>query len=247
MDITHLHLVTGRLAPSSAPEVHEAERALGTPLPAGYAAFVQRYGQGLVGDFVRVYIPNDVVTMTEEWRDRVTAYWFWDTAGTGVTPEQLQSDGVVFADTVNGDEVCFVAGNPDRCYILPRDSDEAVAVAGDLSEVLSWLLESGQLIRPAPLPTFESWVDRARLRYEAEGEAAFAGVRDGLLALRAHDLVKQDGKRLVLLIPSAGTRIEVSGHYMVRVLVSHDASHPQDVIAQVVGILEANGLHRTTA
>lgn len=245
VDLGDLHLVTSRLAPSTSAEIHEAQRLLDAPLLVGYSDFVLRYGAGLVGDMVRVYGPDGVVSMTREWRDRVTEYWVWETAGTGVTPEMLQSNGVVVADTIGGDEVCFVAGTPDRCIILPRDGDDAVAITGGLEQALSWLLESGEIIKPAPLPTFEPWVGRAHPQYAVAGEAAFAGVRDGLVALGLHSLVQDLGTGLTLVVPTAGALVQVRGQRWVTVSVSHDADAPEAVLALVTGVLEDNGLRRS--
>ncbi|MFC5179185.1 hypothetical protein [Nocardioides taihuensis] len=155
MDLDALQPTSPPLSAASAAEVAGAARTLGTRFPAGYGEFAQRFGSGAVGDIVRVYGPDRVVEMTHEWRERVREYWFWETEGTGVTREQLQARGVLVADTFNGDEVCFVDSAPDRCVVLPRDSDNAVVVTGGMANVLTWLLESGELVEPVTALTFD--------------------------------------------------------------------------------------------
>ena len=104
-------------------------------MPAGYSEYVRRLGGGALGNWVRVYAPADLATRTGEWRERVQEYWFWDTSAAGIEPQVFQQQGVVLADTFDGDELCFLPEDPEALSccpattttLLPRDDDEARA------------------------------------------------------------------------------------------------------------------------
>ncbi|MXN74044.1 hypothetical protein GR157_04730 [Burkholderia sp. 4701] len=63
---------------STSAEVGEAEEKLRTRFPRGYAEYVTRYGEGVLGgDFVRIYPPRRILAELEGWRARIDHYWFW--------------------------------------------------------------------------------------------------------------------------------------------------------------------------
>ena len=98
--------------PSTPDEVAGLQSELGVAMPAGYGEYVLRLGGGALGHWVRVYAPTDLATRTREWRERVQEYWFWDTSAAGIEPRVFQQQGVVLADTFDGDELCFVPEDP---------------------------------------------------------------------------------------------------------------------------------------
>jgi hypothetical protein len=52
-------------------------------------------------------------------------------------------EGVIVADTMDGDELMMHPSEPDRLYVLPR-YEGAIYVAGDgLLPAMEWLLTSG--------------------------------------------------------------------------------------------------------
>jgi hypothetical protein len=73
-----------------------------------------------------------------EWRQRIDQYWFWDDGREVLTKERaLQS--VIIGDTLDGDELIAHPSNPERVYVLPRNSED-IYVAGDgLSAAIEWL------------------------------------------------------------------------------------------------------------
>lgn len=149
---------------SSAAEVDAAEAHLGLRFPAGYREYVTRFGEGLLGGaFLRIYPPRRILSGPDsltEWRQRITEYWFWDDGRDILTKEQvLQS--VIIGDTVGGDELIVHPDEPERIYVLPRNSDE-IFVAGDgLPATIEWVCSSGTLIEPFTERTFEPFDSRA--------------------------------------------------------------------------------------
>ena len=71
------------ILPSAPDEIAQAEAALGVRMPTGYAAYVERLGEGALGHFVRVYEPARLPDLTFDWRERIKEYWFWDMSEAG--------------------------------------------------------------------------------------------------------------------------------------------------------------------
>ncbi len=150
MDLDDIRPVSTRLAPSTPAEVAAAEAALGCRFPAGYAAYVERLGAGDLGHFLRVYPPERVLEARAEWQQRVTEYWFWEPGTSGATPEHLR-EGVVLADSFDGDELCFHPDDPDALFVLPRHSDDVHRVGpGPARRLLSGCSPPGCWSRPSP-------------------------------------------------------------------------------------------------
>ncbi|MFB9314654.1 SMI1/KNR4 family protein [Nocardioides plantarum] len=239
MNLSDLRLVSRHSSPVPASETSAAAAALGTPLPEDYVAHVERYGRGITCETVRVYVPGDLAGTTAQWRQRITDYWFWETDGVEVTPETLQTRGVVIADTLDGDEFCFVAGAPDRVYVLPRHSDEALAFDGGLLPAVARVLDG---FDPPLWPVFES--STARRTFEMWGNGSDGNaVAAGLLALGLHDLEQTSERHLQVLLPSLGGIVQVVDSGLgVRAYGSFDDDAPTDDIERVLAALAEHGL-----
>ena len=109
-----------QIRPATSGGVALAEAELGVRMPPGYAAYVERLGEGSLGNFVRVYAPARLPDLTRAWRERVKEYWFWDTSEAGVKPESLQEHGVVVADSFDGDEFLRPRRSPDPVRLAAR-------------------------------------------------------------------------------------------------------------------------------
>ena len=140
-----------QIRPATSDGIALAEAELGVRMPPGYAAYVERLGEGALGNFVRVYAPARLPDLTRAWRERVTEYWFWDTSEAGVKPESLQERGVVVADSFDGDELCFDPADPETLFVLPRNDDNARRVGPGFIAAVDWML-SGALN-----PWVEGW------------------------------------------------------------------------------------------
>ena len=93
-----------------------------------------------------------------EWRRRTNKYWFWDDGHEVLTKEQaLQS--VIIGDTLDGDELVVHPNDPERVYVLSRESgDIHVALSKLEKRFLRLLRELG-----LPLPTTNIVVSRRRV------------------------------------------------------------------------------------
>lgn len=243
MDLDDIRLVSTRLAPSAPTEVAAAEAALGCRFPAGYAEYVERFGEGELGHFLGVYPPAQVLEARATWQERITEYWFWEPGSSGATPERIR-EGVVVAGSFDGDELCFHPDDPDTLFVLPRNSDDVHRVGPGLLPALDWMLTSGVLTtaQPGP-PDFEPGQHRSEVRRPVSGDleevaTALAG-QDPAAAVSPVQRV--DGlTRAVVHLPSIGGRAMLwwfeEGD--AEVLLRHDESAPADVVDRVVAVLD---------
>ena len=87
----------GPIAPTPSAEVDEAEARLGIRFPSGYREFVTRFGEGLLGSYIRIYPPRRILSGENnlvEWRQRIDEYWFWDAFGHTRPDVVLTHEGV---------------------------------------------------------------------------------------------------------------------------------------------------------
>jgi len=157
-----------RIRPATSDGIAVVEAELGVRMPPGYAAYLERLGEGALGYFVRVYSPARLPGLTRAWRERVKEYWFWDTSEAGVKPESLQERGVVVADSFDGDELCFDPADPETLIVLPRNEDIARRVGPGFIAAVDWML-SGALNPWVEGWTFEAWTHRIEVRQALHG------------------------------------------------------------------------------
>jgi hypothetical protein len=163
MKLDDITVVGGPLVLSTTAEVDAAEAALGVRFPSGYREYVSRFGEGVLGgDYIRIYPPRRILSGSnnvQEWRRRIGAYWFWD-AGRRVLTRAQALEGVIIGDTVDGDELLVHPSDPERIYVLPRESEDVHAIDGGLLPALEWLCNSGELTQPFAERRFEPFDSR---------------------------------------------------------------------------------------
>ncbi|NOU05674.1 MAG: SMI1/KNR4 family protein [Hyphomicrobiaceae bacterium] len=138
-------VVVGRCRPIPQHAVEEAERQLGVRFPHGYREYIIRFGEGVLGgSFIRIYPPQRIVCDLVEWRARIEEYWFWD-QGAAVLAKEQALECIVFADTINGDEIVFHPNAPDEIFVLPRDSGGIFAIGPGVPSAIEWCCSSGIL------------------------------------------------------------------------------------------------------
>lgn len=198
-----------RIRPATSDGIAQAEAELGVRLPSGYAAYVERLGEGALGHFVRVHEPAKLPGLTLDWRERVKEYWFWDTAEAEVKPESLQERGVVVADSFDGDELCFDPADPKALFVLPRDEDVARRVGPGFIAAVDWML-SGALNPWVEGWTFEAWVSRAEVRETLPGPLADA--ERAIADLGEHSHVVELNNRKTFFLPAINGRLSLYQH-----------------------------------
>ena len=90
---------------------------------------------------------------------RIKRYWFWD-EGKELLPKERALECVVLGDTVNGDELIFHPGRPDRLFVLPHESENVFDPGRDVLEAVEWICASGQLVEPFAERQFEPFDSR---------------------------------------------------------------------------------------
>ncbi|MBV9866772.1 MAG: SMI1/KNR4 family protein [Abitibacteriaceae bacterium] len=148
MDYSSVHLLNESLVLVSPEEVAQLEQQLGTKMPAGYQDFVTTLGLGILNDTVRVYTPNRISRELKDFQQRWDEYWFWD-EGRDVLSKEKALESIIIADTGNGDELVFHPSQPDKLYVLPRDSGQIFEPGSTLDEAVEWILHSGVLLGDA--------------------------------------------------------------------------------------------------
>src|SRR5215813_7513813 len=156
----NINVVGGPLVLSSPEEVDGAETQLSIRFPAGYREYVTRFGEGILGGcYIRVYPPRRILSGLNDWRQRIDDYWHWEDGCDVLTSEQALHS-VIIGDTPDGDELIVHPDNPERIFILPRNSED-IHVAGDgLPAAIEWLCSSGVLTEAFPERNFEPFDSR---------------------------------------------------------------------------------------
>ena len=196
-----------RVRPATDHGIAQAEAELGVRLPAGYAAYVERLGEGTLGHFVRVNEPAKLPGLTLEWRERIKEYWFWDTSEAGVAPESLQERGVVVADSFDGDELCFDPADPETLFVLPRDEDLVRRVGPGFIAAVDWML-SGALNPWVEGWTFEAPTHRAEVRQTFPG-LGLADAARAIADLGEHSHVVELEHRKTFFLPAISGRLSL--------------------------------------
>lgn len=196
-----------QIRPATADGIARAESDLGVRLPRGYAAYVERLGEGALGHFVRVHPPEKLPELTLDWRERIKEYWFWDTSEAGVAPESLQERGVVVADSFDGDELCFDPADPETLFVLPRDDDLARRAGPGFIDAVDWML-SGALNPWVEGWTFEAWTSRVEVREELHGRR-LADAAQAVAGLSEHSHLVELDHRTTFFLPAIGGRLSL--------------------------------------
>jgi hypothetical protein len=160
----NITVIGSPLVLSTHAEVDAAETHLGMRFPTGYREYVTKFGEGVLGgSYIRIYPPHRILSGTNnnllQWRQRISEYWFWDLGRDVLTKEEaLQS--IIIGDTLEGDELIVHPSNPERVFVLPRNS-EGIYVAGEgLPEAMEWLCSSGTLTEAFDERNFEPFDTR---------------------------------------------------------------------------------------
>jgi hypothetical protein len=159
MQIDDIYLVSTKLELATEEDIEQLESALAMPLPRGYADFVTRLGVGTYCDILRVYAPERILREYADVRKRWDEYFFWEVGRDVLTKEQVLQC-VIFADTVDGDEIIAHSDMPDRLFVLPRHDELIYWIPGSFDAPLTWQGSSGEVMPEPEFRYFESWRDR---------------------------------------------------------------------------------------
>jgi hypothetical protein len=164
MPFADVYLVTNKLQTISQEQLALLQKTLGFPLPVGYAEFMATLGIGDYCGLLRVYEPDAIPEENRQTQALWQEYFSWED-GRDVLPREEVARCVVFANTIDGDNLLFHPRIPDRLFVLPRHDDTIYWVPECFLNPLEWYDQSG-LVTPAPaFKTFESYCDRQTLEF----------------------------------------------------------------------------------
>ena len=137
---------------ASEEETLACEKTLNIAFDEDYKEYVLVYGSGILGGtYVRIFLPETIILTLEEWRNRITEYWFWDEGKEVLTKDQVLKS-VRIGDTFDGDEIILYEG---EYFVLPRYSEMIYKAGNTLEETITWLCSSGILTEAFPEREFE--------------------------------------------------------------------------------------------
>jgi hypothetical protein len=123
-------------------DILACEKTLNITFDEDYKEYVLKYGSGILGGtYVRIYLPETIILTLEEWKNRITEYWFWD-EGKEVLSKDEVLNSIRIGDTYDGDEIILYKG---EYYILPIHSEMIYKAGKTLEETITWLCSSGIL------------------------------------------------------------------------------------------------------
>jgi hypothetical protein len=127
-------------------EILACEKTLNIAFDEDYKEYVSTYGSGILGGtYVRIFLPETIILTLEEWKNRITEYWFWDEGKDILSKEEVLSRDfrtVRIGDTYDGDEIILLKS---EYFILPRHSEMIYKAGNTLEETITWLCSSGIL------------------------------------------------------------------------------------------------------
>ena len=127
---------------ASEEEILACEKTLNIAFDEDYKEYVLVYGSGILGGtYVRIFLPETIILTLEDWRNRITEYWFWDEGKEVLTKDQVLNS-IRIGDTFDGDEIILYEG---EYFVLPRYSEMIYKTGNALEETITWLCSSGIL------------------------------------------------------------------------------------------------------
>jgi hypothetical protein len=133
-------------------DILACEKTLNINFDEDYKAYVSEFGSGILGGtYVRIYLPETIMLTLDEWRNRITEYWFWDEGKDVLTKEEVLSS-VRIGDTYDGDEIVLLK---NEYFVLPRHSEMIYKAGTTLEETITWLCSSGILTEAFSERNFE--------------------------------------------------------------------------------------------
>lgn len=146
-------------------EILACEKTLNISFDEDYKEYVLAYGSGILGGtYVRVYLPETIILTLEEWKNRITEYWFWDEGKEVLTKDEVLNS-IRIGDTFDGDEIIFLN---NQYYILPRYSEMIYKAGNSLEETISWLCSAGILTEAFSEREFEPFNPKELIPKELE-------------------------------------------------------------------------------
>jgi len=122
-------------------EVKEVEAKLNISFPAGYKEYVITFGRGDYCNYIRIDMPDQILSEYEEYQRFLDQYWFWE-MGEEVLAKEKAVESIKIGSTIDGDVMIFHPNKSDELFVLPRHDDMLYRIGSDLYEAIDWLCVS---------------------------------------------------------------------------------------------------------
>lgn len=146
MSFEDIRIVGEKPVTATLKQIDNLENEFWLAFPEGYRDFMVRFGEGTIGDFLRIYPPWRIQATYREWRTRIDQYWFWE-KGRKVLPKERAIECFPIGDTLNGDELVIHPSRPNRFFVLPGEAEKVFEIPGTLADAIEWICSSGRLTR----------------------------------------------------------------------------------------------------
>ncbi|HEY2848159.1 MAG TPA: SMI1/KNR4 family protein [Pyrinomonadaceae bacterium] len=127
-----------KLTLASEEDVDDLESAFEVTFPRGYRDFVTTLGLGEYCNYIRVIMPNAIMSGCREAQEFLSQYWFWS-LGEEMFPKERAVTSIQMATTIDGDVVLFHPSKPNELWVLPRNDDMPYQIGPDVYEAIDWL------------------------------------------------------------------------------------------------------------
>lgn len=141
-DWSDFYLVQDELRQWTEADVDAAEATLGVVLPDGFRSLVTTLGSGVISGQPWVFPPTEMQEAQRFYQRVVREAWFFEETDGELTQEQAM-DSVLVADS-DGDLIAFHR-ETRRLHVLPRDDEHTRDLGSDMSDVVAWFQDSGDL------------------------------------------------------------------------------------------------------
>jgi hypothetical protein len=258
MLFSDLYLVTDKLQTIPQSEVDQLPERLGFSLAPGYAEFMTTLGIGTYWDLLRVYEPQRILHELEQARKGWDEYYFWEEGKDTLSKEQVLRS-VLFADSIDGDNIIFNPEFPDTLFVLPRHDDVIYWVPESFKNPLLWHSQAVVVHEPPDFARFESWRARAGIQLFTAAKTfelpelyqrfvnRWLNSEIHTIDLR-HEAEKEDGDELMFLfIKEIGGRVQldkVADDGRVSIHIDYDTDSA-DQVAPFVETLRSLGFYET--
>ena len=120
-----------------------------TDFPKDYIEFIKYFGEGLLGDYLRIFPVNFIDNLILPWRERTSKNKFFNNCSI-ITHEQL-SKALIIGDTLDNAQFIYFEGS---YYIYNVEIEEFIVNVGkSIKDIFEWFA-AGSFYEPNMLNTF---------------------------------------------------------------------------------------------
>lgn len=129
MSFENVKIIDSPLELATLEEVNAIESQLNLKFPSGYREYVTALGHGAFCQYVRVFMPSQILIEYKEYQNFWNNFFSWDKRP-DVLPKKKVIESVTIADSYCGDQVIFHPDNTNELFLLPHGEEEMIEKIG---------------------------------------------------------------------------------------------------------------------